>query len=241
MVTCNPSAKIHLGGPSSHGWKTTIWFVLGFLCLGVCLSVQRPASSTLQGLCLFHALISAGRAGHMQQHTLLHVGTPLMSFSMGEVSARGPFFTCSAPDASGDVQGGSCDTEHWAPVHSAGQPCMKRGAHSSRSSRTHTPQSDSAQKMTANPSARVMTCMRHLWDGSGTAGSALGGSQLQGRELACFTTRTHARYMKSSLHVSRTSLLCMLLYRPQKPSQAGTPSSTRGQVGRALFKMLYMS
>ena len=31
-----------------------------------------------------------------QQRTFVHVGTPLMSFSMGEVSASGPFFTCSA-------------------------------------------------------------------------------------------------------------------------------------------------
>ena len=30
------------------------------------------------------------------QRTFVHVGTPLMSFSMGEVSASGPFFTCRA-------------------------------------------------------------------------------------------------------------------------------------------------
>ena len=39
----------------------------------------------------------------MQQHTLLHVGTPLMSFSMGEVSERGPFFTYSTQAASGTI------------------------------------------------------------------------------------------------------------------------------------------
>jgi hypothetical protein len=30
------------------------------------------------------------------QRTFVQVGTPLMSFSMGEVSASGPFFTCGA-------------------------------------------------------------------------------------------------------------------------------------------------
>ena len=53
-------------------------------------------------------------AGHAQRHTLLHVGTPLMSFSMGEVSARGPFFTCSPSAAS--VASRHCDLqsdEHW--------------------------------------------------------------------------------------------------------------------------------
>ena len=66
----------------------------------------------------------AKRAGHVQQHTLLHVGTPLMSFSMGEVSARGPFFTCSTSAASLSFQLLFCPSrapgtspERWSALH----------------------------------------------------------------------------------------------------------------------------
>ena len=37
--------------------------------------------------------VSVGQS--QQELTFVQVGTPLMSFSMGEVSASGPFFTCS--------------------------------------------------------------------------------------------------------------------------------------------------
>ena len=39
--------------------------------------------------------VSVGQS--LQELTFVQVGTPLMSFSMGEVSASGPFFTCSSP------------------------------------------------------------------------------------------------------------------------------------------------
>lgn len=41
-------------------------------------------------------LFSSTEEDVVQGLTFVQVGTPLMSFSMGDVSARGPFFTCSA-------------------------------------------------------------------------------------------------------------------------------------------------
>jgi hypothetical protein len=48
------------------------------------------------------ALVARGRAAvGVLLRTLAHVGTPLMSFSIGLVSNRGPFFTCHRPPRSG--------------------------------------------------------------------------------------------------------------------------------------------
>ena len=52
-------------------------------------------SSSLQCRTALCNSVSLGQS--QQELTFVQVGTPLMSFSMGEVSASGPFFTCSIP------------------------------------------------------------------------------------------------------------------------------------------------
>ena len=80
---CFPSLQIHSQPHLAYQGIPIVW-------QSTCM-LQSPGIDSQE---------SAIHAACVQQHTLLHVGTPLMSFSIGEVSARGPFFTCNILAAS---------------------------------------------------------------------------------------------------------------------------------------------